>query len=296
MSAGFRSIFAPGLLSGQVVLVTGGGTGIGRCIAHEAASLGATVVLAGRRVEPLEAVAAEIAASGGQAATQALNIRDDEAVDAAIREIVARHGRLDVVVNNAGGQFASPAAMIRPKGWRAVIDTNLNGTFYVCQAAFTHWMASHGGSIISIVADMWNGFPGMAHTGAARAAVVNLTKTLAIEWASCGVRVNAVAPGFILSSGLANYPDAVQEVAAEVMPKNPSARLGTESEVSAAVVFLMSPAAAYITGETVRVDGGASLQKQALLPMPSHERLPAWDGFHLAAAPPPRFRGGSGEG
>lgn len=286
----FDSVYREGLLDGQVVLVTGGGTGIGRCIAHEAASLGATVVLAGRRPEPLAETAAEIAAAGGRADTQELNIRDEDAVDAAIARIVERHERLDAVVNNAGGQFASPASQIKPKGWRAVVETNLNGTWFVCQAAFNRWMSRHGGAIVSIVADMWNGFPGMAHTGAARAGVVNLTKTLAIEWGSAGVRVNAVAPGFVLSSGLSNYPPPVQKLAAALMPQNPSGRVGTESEVSAAVLFLLSPAAAYVSGVTLRVDGGSSLQKAPLVPTLAHGRGTPWNGFHLAADVPEAFR------
>jgi citronellol/citronellal dehydrogenase len=155
---------------------------------------------------------------------------------------------------------------------------------------FKHAMANNGGSMVNIVADMWNGFPGMAHTGAARAGVVNLTQTLAVEWASAGVRVNAVAPGFILSSGLNNYPEAIQEMAAEVMVQNPASRLGTESEVSSAVVYLLSPAAAYISGTTLRVDGGSSLQKAPLFPMASHDSIKAWNGFQLPAELPERFK------
>jgi citronellol/citronellal dehydrogenase len=142
-------------------------------------------------------------------------------------------------------------------------------------------MSKTGGVIVNIVADMWNGFPGMAHTGAARAGVVNLTKTLVIEWAPFGVRVNGVAPGFILSSGMNNYPAAVQAVAAEVFQKNPSGRAGTESEVSAAVAFLLSPATAFISGETIRVDGAASLQKAPLLPMMEHSKNEPFNSFHL---------------
>ncbi|MEZ4269003.1 MAG: SDR family oxidoreductase [Myxococcota bacterium] len=286
----YNSVFRDGLFDGEVALVTGGGTGIGRCIAHELASLGATVVVSGRRPEPLEAVVGEIREAGGQAHSQPMNIRDEDEVDAAVSAIVAAHGRLDILVNNAGGQFASPAAHIRPKGWRAVIDTNLNGTFWVSQSAFRHAMGKAGGRIITIVADMWNGFPGMAHTGAARAAVVNLTKSLAIEWAPAGVRVNAVAPGYVMSSGLANYPDAVQAVAARVMPKNPSSRLATEAECAAAVTFLLTPAARFITGTTLRVDGGASLQKEPMVPMLAHTKNQPWDGFHLSTELPERFR------
>ena len=209
---GYASIFRPGLFDGQVVVVTGGGTGIGRCIAHEFSALGAHVVLCGRRAEPLAQTADEISAGGGEVSTWQLDIRDDEAVNRVVHEIVAMRGRIDVLVNNAGGQFIAGAEDIRAKGWRAVVDTNLNGTFWMSQAVFRAWQGEHGGSQVQIVADMWNGFPGAAHTGAARAGVVNLTQTLAIEWASRGVRVNAVAPGGILSSGLGRYPVDVQEM------------------------------------------------------------------------------------
>ena len=286
----YDSVFRPGLFQGRVALITGGGTGIGRCIAHELASLGCTVVLSGRRPEPLAATAAEITEDGGKADCLPFSIRDEDAVDAAVRELVSRHGRLDFLVNNAGGQFVAGAAEIKPKGWRAVLDTNLTGTFLVSQAAFHHWMGSHGGSIVSIVADMWNGFPGMAHTGAARAAVVNLTQTLAVEWAEQGIRVNAVAPGGIASSGMHNYPDYVQEVAVAAMKRNPSARIGTESEVSSAVCFLLSPGAAYVTGATLRVDGASSLQKVPMFPMSEQSALPPYNGFHRQADLPERFR------
>ena len=286
----FKSIFRDDLFQDQVILITGGGTGIGRCIAHELAALGAHVIIAARREEPLKQTAAEIEAVGGRVSSAVLNIRKEDEVDATIARLVKEHGKIDALVNNAGGQFASPAAMIPPKGWRAVIDTNLNGTWFVSQAVFQHSLSDHGGAIVNIVADMWNGCPGMAHTGAARAGVVNLTQTLAIEWANAGVRVNAVAPGFILSSGLASYPPMVQEMAARVMPKNPSSRIGTESEVSAAVVFLLSPAAAYITGDTLRVDGASSLQKEPLIPVVEHEGAEAWNGFHLAAEIPEAFK------
>jgi len=286
----FNSVFRPDLFEGQVILVTGGGTGIGRCIGHELAALGAQVILSGRRPEPLEQTVEEIKEAGGIAHACPMNIREQEEVDQSVRQLVDDHGPIHGLVNNAGGQFLSPAAMIKPKGWRAVIDTNLNGTFFVSQAVFHSSMANHGGTIVNIVADMWNGFPGMAHTGAARAGVVNLTKTLSIEWASAGVRVNAVAPGVILSSGMNNYPESVQKMLKESLWKNPSSRLGTESEVSASVVFLLSPASAYISGTTIRVDGASSLQKEAMLPYIQHDRLAPWDGFHLKADLPDLLR------
>jgi citronellol/citronellal dehydrogenase len=293
---GYQSVFRAGLFDGQVGLITGGGTGIGRCVAHELASLGAHVVLAGRRTEPLDRTVAEIVEDGGQASAVPLNIREQEDVDRAIAGLVAEHGRLDLLFNNAGGQFVSDAAAIRPKGWRAVIDTNLNGTWWVTQAAFQHAMSERGGAVVMMVADMWNGFPGMAHTGAARAAVVNLTKTLGVEWASHGVRVNAVAPGGILSSGMTTYPPEVLALVADQLRKNPSARMGTEAEVASAVTFLLSPAAAYITGTTVRVDGASSLAKSPLMPLEPHTRMPVWNGFHRPTELPPELRADAGDG
>ncbi|MAE94469.1 MAG: 2,4-dienoyl-CoA reductase [Deltaproteobacteria bacterium] len=289
----FDSVFRPGLFAGQVHVVTGGGTGIGRCIAHELACLGAHVVVTGRRPEPLEETVDEIEAAGGEASFKLMNIRDEEQVAAVVGEIVAERGRLDGLVNNAGGQFPSPAEKIPAKGWRAVVDTNLNGTFIVSQAVFNHWMGEHGGAIVSIAADMWVGYPGMAHTGAARAGVVNLTRTLGLEWVRHGVRVNAVAPGVILSSGMLNYPPEVIARAAKGSRGFPPSRLGTESEVSAAVAFLLSPAAAFITADTLRVDGGASLYKTHFTPMGNHDRLPSWDGFHLSPRVPEELLGAS---
>jgi citronellol/citronellal dehydrogenase len=286
----FTSIFRDDLFKDKVALVTGGGSGIGRCIAHELARLSATVVVAGRKPEPLDQVVSEIAHAGGVAHARTINIRDEEIVERAIAGIVADFGKIDLLVNNAGGQFASPAALIRPKGWKAVIETNLNGTWFVTQATFAHSMRKHGGAVVAIVADRWNGFPGMAHTGAARAGVVNLMQTLAIEWAPAGVRLNSVAPGFIVSSGLANYPPDVAKMAQATFVKNPTSRPGTESEVSAAVCFLLSPAAAFITGASLRVDGAASLQKEAMLPLSRHDRIPPFHGFHLEPEAPAAFK------
>ncbi len=278
----FDSIFRPGLFDDRVVLVTGGGTGLGRCIAHELAALGATPVVAGRREEPLETVVSEIEAAGGRAAFRTLNIRDPEAVDAGVAALVAEHGRLDGVVNNAGGQFPTAAGDLKPKGWNAVVDTNLNGTWWVTHAAFRHaFQPQQRGAVVNMVADVWMGAPGMVHTGAARAGVMNMTVTLAAEWAQFGVRVNAVAPGPILTSGLATYPEALQQRSLDEAKVTPPARLGTESEISAAVVFLLSPAAAYVSGEVMKVDGATSVYKNPIVPLGHHDGTPRWDGFHL---------------
>jgi citronellol/citronellal dehydrogenase len=290
-SSPYRSVFRSDLLADQVVLITGGGTGIGRCIAHEVAALGGLPVLAARRPEPLEETAREIREVGGRVDQVTLDIRDADAVEAAVAQVLERHGRISALVNNAGGQFPSGAEHISPNGWRTVVDLNLNGTFLLTRAVFNATMGEQGGAIVSVVADMWNGFPGMAHTGAARAAVVNLTKTLAVEWAHRGVRVNAVAPGLIYSSGMDTYDPEIQRLAAESGRKVPANRIGTESETSAAVVFLLSEAAAYITGETIKVDGGSSLWKQPLLPLPEQPAMPAYDGFHLAREVPAFWRG-----
>jgi citronellol/citronellal dehydrogenase len=282
MADRFDSVFRPGLFQDRVVLVTGGGTGLGRCAAHELASLGATVVIAARRPEPLEQTTSEIREAGGECHAVELDIRDADAVDAAVAQIVAERGRLDGVVNNAGGQFVAPAEKISPNGWRTVVDLILNGTFLVSRAAYTHWMKDHGGSIVQMLADIWTGYPGMAHMAAARAGLENLACSLSIEWARSDVRVNCVAPGTILSSGMLHYPPEIQERTVNEVTDTPPARLGTESEVSAAIVFLLSPAAAYITGETLKIDGGARFQKNRLVPIGDHAGTSAWNGFHLA--------------
>lgn len=273
-----KSIFRPGLFTGKTAVVSGGGTGIGRAIARELASLGATVVICSRAAEHLEPTRAEIEMAGGRAIALTCNIRDTDAVEAFWDSAIERAGPVDALVNNAGGQFLSPAESISPKGWHAVIETNLTGAFNMSRAAYLHGMRERGGAIINIVADMWRGFPGMAHTGAARAGVVNLTQTLALEWAQSGVRVNAVAPGLIDSSGLKTYPEALRAQLATIAKDIPAQRMGTEEEVAAAIVFLLSPAAAFISGATLRVDGAGSLYRLQGYTIPQHEPWPSYDG------------------
>ncbi len=280
----YDSIFRPDLFAGQVAIVTGGGSGIGRCTAHELAALGAHVVITGRKREKLERVEAEIRDDGGSADHLAFDIRDEEAVDGSIDAVLERHGRIDHLVNNAGGQFPSPAQAINKKGFETVLRTNLTGGFLMARACFNKHMQKHGGAVVNIVADMRNGMPGMAHSGAARAGMENLTQTLAVEWAPKGVRVNAVAPGWIASSGLDTYEGAAKAMIPALAKSVPLKRLGTESESSAAICFLLSPAAAFITGICMRVDGGAPLAPH-IWPMPQHDRSQPYDGFHRAVTP-----------
>jgi citronellol/citronellal dehydrogenase len=282
--ARYDSIFRPGLFKDRVILVTGGGSGIGRCIAHELASLGAHTVLIGRKQEKLDAVKAEITEDGGSAQTRAFDIRDEDAVTAAISDIMAEHGRIDALVNNAGGQFPAEVADISKKGWDAVLATNLTGGWLMMRAAFNAAMKQHGGAIVNITADMHTGMPGMAHSGAARAGMANLTQTAALEWGKYGVRVNAVAPGWIASSGMDTYGGAMRAMIPLLKQHLPAQRLGSEAEVSAAVVFLLSPAASFITGHQMQVDGGAPLGGRHW-PLEDHDKNEAFNGFHRAVDP-----------
>ncbi len=287
----YQSVFAPGLLHGQVILVTGGGSGIGRCTAHELASLGAHVVLVGRNPNKLTATAQEIIGDGGQASWHSTDIRREDDVKAMIAQVVQQHGRIHGLVNNAGGQYISPLASTSAKGWQAVIDTNLTGGFLVARECFNQSMQQHGGAVVNIVADMWGSMPGMGHSGAARAGMVSFTETAALEWAAQGVRVNAVAPGYIASSGMDHYPPEAGPMLREMRNTVPQGRFGTEAETSAAIVFLLSPAASFISGSVLRVDGARPQMRmgwQQTVAQPDvqdRDAVKPFNGFHRAVTP-----------
>jgi len=278
----YRSVFRPGLFAGRTVLVTGGGSGIGRCTAHELAALGAHVVLVGRTATRLETVAAEIREDGGEASYHSCDIRDEDAVKATVADVVADRGRVHGLVNNAGGQFPAALAGISARGWQAVIANNLTGGFLMARECYNQCMRAHGGAIVNMLADMWNGMPGMGHSGAARAGMLNFTETAACEWAP--VRVNAVAPGWIASSGMDTYPDAMKPLIQSLPRHVPAARLGTEAEVSAAIVFLLSEAASFVSGACLRIDGAAPNARRHWM-MAGGQPSPAFDGFHRSRRP-----------
>ncbi|MFO0948056.1 MAG: SDR family oxidoreductase [Planctomycetota bacterium] len=274
----------PDLFIDQIHVVTGGGSGIGRCTAHELASLGSTVVLLGRKPEKLERTAAEIEEDGGRVQWHVCDIREEETVRQTVERILADHPRVHGLVNNAGGQFPSPLSEISQKGFETVVRTNLVGGFLMAREFYRQHFSRQGGVIVNIVADMWQGMPGMGHSGAARAGMVNFTMTAALEWAPSGTRVNAVAPGWIASSGLDTYSGPIQAIIPQLKESVPLKRLGTESEISAGICFLLSPAAAFINGTTLAIDGGAPLMS-SLWPTPNHENSTPFHGFHRAITP-----------
>jgi citronellol/citronellal dehydrogenase len=257
MSRGMDQLYVDGLFAGQVVLITGGGTGIGRASAIEMGRLGANVAICGRRPEPLTDTVAELESKGIKAFGGPCDIREPEAIAAYVDAVLDRFGHIDVLVNNAGGQFPTTAEALSSKGFAAVVRNNLIGTWSVTHAVATKAMIPQKrGRIVNIIAQIIRGFPGMVHTGAARAGVDNMTKTLAVEWAVHGIRVNAVAPGVIVTSGTKQYPPELLETAAKA---NPLHRLGTAEEVSHLITYLASRYADFVTGQTFYIDGGASL-------------------------------------
>ncbi len=247
--------FRDDALAGRVCVISGGGSGMGRAIAYVLTRLGAQVVICGRRAEKLEETAAGISEHLGKTiVTRAMTIRDPIQVEALFAETWERFGRLDTLVNSAGGQYPQAAIDFSVKGWNAVIDTNLNGTWYMMQSAARQWRDhGDGGSIVNIVAVVGRGNPQVAHTAAARAGVIYLSKTLSVEWAPLQIRVNCVAPGSIATDGLNVYP---REAAEAFSISNPMKRLGDVMDIAEAVVYLAAPTGKFITGEVLTVDGG----------------------------------------
>jgi citronellol/citronellal dehydrogenase len=251
------SIFRPGLFDGHVAIVTGGGSGIGLAIVHTLCELGARVAINGRDPTKLQAAQDALGKHGWKVHAAQCDIREPEQVATFVKGVREALGEITVLVNNAGGQFPTPAEMLAPKGWDAVIRNNLNGTFYVTrEVAVTSMIPKQRGRIVNIIANVARGFPGMVHTGAARAGVDNMTKTLAVEWAQHGIAVNAIAPGIIRSTGTDRYPPELLELS---RTRTPQKRLGTPEEVAELCAYLASEAAAFVTGETWYIDGGAHL-------------------------------------
>lgn len=254
---GLPTVFRPELFAGRTVLVTGAGTGIGRAIACLFGRLGARVVVCGRTPAKLEATASLLSRIGARCVVQPTNIREPEQVDALFARLEAEGIALDVLVNDAGGQFPQASLDLSDKGWRAVVDTNLNGTWTMMQRAARAWQrGARGGSIVNIVAPYRRGMYGLAHTVAARAAVAHLAQNLAVEWAPLGIRINCVLPGPIATEGLAVYAD---DARAALAKGNPLHRLGDVQDVAEACVYLSAPSGKFVTGEVLVVDGGHQL-------------------------------------
>lgn len=281
----YASVFRPGLFAGRTVLVTGGGSGLGRCTAHELKSLGARLALAGRTQEKLDRVKEEL--GDPDTFTFAADLRREDEVRAMVDGVLGwSDGRIDGLVNNAGGQFPAQLRDISLNGWNAVVNNNMTATFLVSKAVYLGSMDKHGGAIVNVGADFELGNPGMGHNGAARAGQTNFTYTASVEWAHSGVRVNSVLPGFIASSGLDRYPEHAHDVLRGVKGRVPLKRHGTESEIAAAIVYLLSDAAAYVTGIALRVDGGLhNAGKSSFYEVPDHDRSTPYNGFPLYRPP-----------
>jgi len=273
------SIFRDGLLAGQVALVTGGGSGIGFGIAEQLAGLGAHVVLASRSVERVEAAAERIVAVGGKASGVSVDVRDADRVREVVTDIAGSHGRLDILVNNAAGNFYVPSEQMSANAWRSVIEIDLNGTFFCSQAVMPVMRQQGGGRIINISMTLhYRGWPMMAHATAAKAGIDALTRTLAVEWASSRIRVNAIAPGPIPTEGVrkafaaplggvdaSGLAEAMTEHAERTIPLG---RWGTPADIGQMVVYLASPGGDWITGSILVVDGGEWLSRPTVASMP----------------------------
>ena len=288
-ATGYSSVFRSGLFVGKRVIVTGGGSGIGRCTAHELASLGAHVIVTGRKQEKLDAVVAEITEDGGSASSQAFDIRDEDAVKTAIADLVAE-GPIACLVNNAGGQYPSPLEHISTKGFETVLKTNVVGAFQMSRELVNQQFKDTGGAIVNVTADFWSGMPTMGHTGAARAACDNFTKTGAVEWGRFGVRINSVAPGWVASSGFDTYDDPqIQATLPQLKNFVPLGRIATEAEIASAIVFLLSDGASFISGASLRIDGAGSLFSP-FFPPQGAKNSESYQGFHRYT-PPRALRG-----
>jgi citronellol/citronellal dehydrogenase len=282
----YDSIYRHDLFRDHIVVITGGGSGIGRCTAHELACLGAHVAIVGRNQAKLEQVRGEIESDGGLISAHVADIRDEHAVIATVERVLSDHGRIDGLVNNAGGQYRAPLKTISTKGFEAVVRSNLTGGFIVMREVYNRWMIDHGGAIVNMIADIWNGWPHFSHSAAARGGMLTLTECAATEWAESGVRVNTVAPGSIASQGLDTYEDKdTAFIRNDLAPGIPLQRFGTEAEVSAAIVYLLSPAASYITGSCIRIDGGAPNARRGWWELQPAKNNVAFDGFHRSSLP-----------
>ncbi|GIY05033.1 peroxisomal trans-2-enoyl-CoA reductase [Caerostris darwini] len=275
------SVFRRDLFNDKVAIVTGGGTGIGKAISIELLYLGCKVVIASRKEENLSQAVKDIKLllkdNAPDVSSIVCNIRKEDEVQNLVTATLKKYGRIDFLVNNGGGQFLSFASDISSKGWDAVVETNLKGPFLLSKEVYNKWMIDHGGSIVNILMDFDRGVPMMAHSGAARSGLDNLTKSLAVEWAANGIRVNAVAPGHSIYSETAakNYPIDVFSIIKE---KVPAKRLGLPEEISSAVCFLLSPGASFISGETLHIDAGGRLYSPLMVEIRDHNNLPPLNG------------------
>jgi citronellol/citronellal dehydrogenase len=255
--AAHPTAFAGDAFKDQVIIVSGGAGGIGRAISWLFARLGAHVAVVGRDQGRLDTLVNQLAGRGLKASGHPTDIREPEAVSAAFDAIWAAQGRVDGLVNSAGGQFPQAAIDFSVKGWNAVINTNLNGTWYMMQAAAQRWRDhKHPGSIVNIVVVTTHGLYGIAHTIAARSGVIGLSRAVAVEWAPLNIRINCVAPGVIETEGWNVYTPAAR---AAYPRSNPMMRVGSAWDVAEATAFLAGPSARFITGETLTVDGGGQL-------------------------------------
>jgi len=276
----WRSCFRNDLFLGKVALVSGGGTGIGRAIAHELASLGATVVIASRKTTVCETTASyinDLGFTGKVVVGPSTNIRKESEIQQLMTHVIETYGSIDFLINNAGGQFIADSADITQRGFAAVIETNLQGTFLMCREAYNQYMRDHGGSIVNITIGLRNGMPGMMHSAASRAAVENMTASLCNEWIESKVRINCVRPGIIFTdSGFENYGPAGDYFLDRIMKSLPARRLGSPEEISSAVIWLLSEGASYVTGNILCVDGGGSYVGLPLIDIEDKANLPIY--------------------